>query len=128
VIALAGIHQQLRPYADQALAIARENGIPVTVTSVFRSLDFQRRLRANYELCLARGKSGQAVSVTPGMSCAYPANRPGDSSHNFGLAWDSITEERFQPFWNEIRRWVGWEVPPGDVIHAELPGWRRYLI
>jgi len=30
------------------------------------------------------------------------------------------------PFWTEIREFVGFEVPPNDIIHAQVPNWRQY--
>jgi hypothetical protein len=61
------------------------------------------------------------------MSCAWPANRAGDSGHNYGLAWDSWVPDELMPDWIAWRRWQGWTVPPNDVIHAELPNWRAYV-
>jgi len=31
-----------------------------------------------------------------------------------------------QALWDEIRAWVGFEVLPGDEIHAQVPNWRDY--
>jgi len=124
--ALAGLHEALRPYADYALQVAQYNAIPVQVTSVYRSFDEQRKLRANYERCLKAGLAGQHVHLTPGMSCAWPANEPGDSAHNFAFAWDSVVDPDHQEAWNYIRRYIGWHVPDHDAIHAELPNWRSF--
>lgn len=126
-VALRGLHAALRPYADALVSYAASQGVPVTVTSVYRSLDHQQKLRANYELCVSRGLEGQSVSLTPGMSCAWPANRAGDSAHNYGLAWDSVVAPEHQEFWNALRRWAGWVVPPNDQIHAEYPNWRAIV-
>lgn len=127
-IGLAGIHPQLRPYAEYALKVAQLNKIPVELTSTYRSRQQQIALRNNYELCLARGVAGQAVQLTPGMSCSWPANKPGDSAHEYGLAWDSVVPAEFQDAWDYIRRAIGWSVPENDRIHAELPSWRSYLV
>lgn len=126
-IVLAGLHDQLRPYAEYTLKAAQLNGIPVQVTSVFRSAAQQQALRSNYELCVSRGLQGKAIQLNPGMSCLWPANRVGDSAHEFGLAWDSVVPPEFQEVWNYIRRRIGWSVPDNDQIHAELPDWRKYL-
>jgi hypothetical protein len=105
------MHRELRPYAEYAHELARQYGINPTVTSVFRSWEDQTRLRALYE-------AGQS---------RYPANRPGDSSHNYGLSWDSWVADPEMPLWVAIREWVGWRVPPNDLIHGELPGWRGFI-
>lgn len=127
MVKLAGIHPELRAHAEATVRYAQSFGLRPIITSVYRSLDFQRRLRANYELCLRRGVAGRHVSLSPGLSCAYPANRPGESAHNFGLAWDSDLPAEQLQLWTEIRRAFGWKVPEGDLIHAEYPGWRTVV-
>jgi hypothetical protein len=126
-VKLAGLHEALRPYADYALETAVYNGIPVTVSSVYRSWDQQRLLRENYEICRRRGLAGRDVRLGPGLSCAWPANEPGDSAHNYRFAWDSVVDPFYQAAWNYIRRTIGWLVPENDEIHAELPNWRNYV-
>ena len=101
----------MRERAELAHRIARYYGIPTFVTSTFRSWAEQQRLRERWE----QGKS------------RFPANVPGDSAHNFGLAWDSTTEPETQADWDYIRWWVGFDVPGNDHIHAEVPGWRQYV-
>jgi len=101
---------RLRPYAEYALKIAHYYGITPTVTSVYRSWAEQTKLRARY-------LAGQS---------RWPANKPGDSAHNFGWAWDSVVPASQQEAWNTIRRYVGWEVLPNDRIHGQLPSWRSY--
>jgi len=105
------MHRDLRPYAEYAHQIARVNGINPRVTSVFRSWTEQAALRRRYEAGRSR----------------FPANRPGDSSHNYGLSWDSVVPAAQFPTWIAIRRYVGWRVPNNDEIHGELPGWRGYV-
>lgn len=121
MIGLRGLHSQLRPYAEYAVQVARRYNVPVSVTSVYRSNREQAELRDNYEDCLRRGAFGRE----PG--CMFPANRPGDSAHNFGLAWDSTVDPRFQGWWDYVRTAVGFQVLPNDRIHAQLPSWRRYV-
>lgn len=118
---LRGLHAGLRPYAEYAIAVAHYYGIHPEITSVFRSMSEQRELRANYEQCLSSGRFGRAEG------CMYPANRPGDSAHNYGLAWDSWVPAEHQATWNAIRRAIGFRVPDNDLIHAELPNWRSYV-
>jgi len=127
VIAFRGLDSQLRPYADYAMRLAAQEGLqePI-ITSVYRNLDFQRKLRDNYDQCRARGLFPSDARLSPGMSCRWPANQPGDSAHNFGFAWDSWVPPDQMAVWTAIRRYVGWHVPENDVIHAELPNWRSY--
>ena len=107
---LRGLDSRLRPYAEYAHEIANYYGIDPTVTSTFRSWESQTLLRGRFE----RGES------------KYPANRPGDSAHNYGWAWDSVVPDHQQDLWDQIRRYVGFEVLPNDIIHAQLPDWRSY--
>jgi len=107
---LKGLDSRLYPYAQWAVDIARYYGIDPTITSTFRSWEEQTILRQRYE----RGES------------LFPANRPGDSAHNYGWAWDSVVPEPDQGLWDAIRRYVGFEVLPNDIIHAQLPDWRSY--
>lgn len=127
MIAFRSMHPELRPYAEYAHEIARTYGLNPEVTSVTRSWTDQSKLRANYEACVARGLFPGGASLGPGLSCRYPANRPGDSAHNYGVAWDSWVPAQEMPLWVAIRRYVGWAVPDNDQIHAELPNWRTYL-
>ena len=121
MIALRGMHADLRPYAEYAHQLGRAYGITPTVTSVFRSWTKQRQLRDRYEYCLATGEFGRTAR------CRYPANRPGESSHNYGLSWDSVVSDAEMPLWAQIRSYVGFRVPQNDLIHAELPSWRSYV-
>lgn len=108
MIQLRGLHAELRPYAEHAVRWANHYGINPTITSVYRTWEEQQRLRMAY----LAGRS------------RFPANRPGDSAHNFGLAWDSWVPEGQRPSWRWIREQIGWRVPPNDWIHSELPNWR----
>jgi len=110
MIALRGMDSSLRPYAEYALKVARFYGISPTVTSVYRGWAQQQKLRDRWLAGLSR----------------WPANKPGDSAHNYGWAFDSVVEPEDQANWNAIRRWVGWEVFDSDEIHAQLPDWRSY--
>lgn len=105
---LAGLQSWVRPYAEWCLDVAHYYGIPVTITSTYRSWAEQAELRRRYE----QGRS------------RWPANRPGDSAHNYGLAWDSTVPERYQDWWNAVRRAAGFEVLDNDIIHAQVPRWR----
>lgn len=122
-ISLAGLDPEVRLYAEAALSSARHYGIPVTVTSTRRNWAQQEQLRAQWLQCVQRG---DAYNPDPAKRCRYPANEPGDSAHNYGLAWDSVTDTPYQAAWNFIRSWHGWGIPQNDIIHAEVKGWRRF--
>lgn len=119
---LTDLWAPVRQARDFAVYIAHAFGIPVTLTSGYRSIEQQAQLRAQYEGCLARGSD--ISPSNPDARCRYPANRPGDSAHNFGLGWDSSVPEWAWPAWTQIRQAVGFTVPANDRVHAELPNWR----
>lgn len=133
MIALAGLHPELRPYAEYALQLARVNGLHVTITSVQRGYAEQLQLRQRYLRCLdLYGRVGPDLP----SDCHYPANEPGDSAHQQwatrngragALAFDSSVPEEERPVWTAIRRYVGFRVPENDVVHAELPNWRSQV-
>lgn len=106
------LHPAVAAAARNALAWADYYGIDVTVTSGLRSCAEQRRLRERYEMGLSR----------------WPANRPGDSAHQYGLAFDSTVVPSRDPDWWAIRSWIGFHVPENDRIHAEVPAWRDLLL
>ncbi len=118
---LRGLDPVVRERAEVALAWADHFRIPVAITSGFRSWQQQRKLRANFDRCVAQGRFPSPPD------CRFPANQPGDSAHNFGLAFDSVTSSGDQEDWNIIREWVGFRVPGNDLIHAEVPGWRQFV-
>lgn len=97
--------------ADWCLAWADYYHVPVTVTSGQRSWELQERLYADY----LAGKS------------RFPANPPGQSAHNYGLAWDSVTDPKYQDWWDQLRAYAGFRIPPNDRIHAEVPNWRSFI-
>lgn len=109
-VKLAGLEPSVRAAARWALSWADFYNVPVTVTSGFRSFSEQRVLRDKWE----RGES------------SFPANQPGDSSHNFGLAFDSVVPSWAQAWWNHVRTLAGFEVLPNDIIHAQAPRWRDF--
>ena len=116
-IQLRGLHPQVRARAELTLEYANRFGVRPVVTSGHRSWHEQAELRRRF----LAGES------------AFPANRPGDSAHNFGLAFDSVLPStlrgipRFERGWIAIRRAAGFEVPPNDLIHSQVPGWRRFV-
>jgi len=119
-IALRGLDPQVRERAELVLAWASFFGVPITITSGYRSFSEQTRLRKNWESCVAAKRVGT-------FGCRFPANRPGDSAHNFGLAFDSSVSPELMPWWIAIRKWAGFNVPTNDIIHAEVPSWRNFV-
>jgi len=121
VIALRGIHQGVRPYAEYAHEIARAYGIDPRVTSTRRTWANQLGLYSKHLRCRLAGRFPSPPD------CLWPANRPGDSSHQYGLSWDSVVPAAQMPLWTAIRQYVGFTVPSNDSIHAEVPQWRQYV-
>ena len=111
MISLRGLHPQVRAAAENSVAWATYYGIPTRVTSTLRSREEQARLRSRYLRGLSR----------------FPANAPGNSAHEYGLAWDSVVAPEDQGNWDIIRRWVGFCVPSNDLPHSEVCGWSRFV-
>jgi D-alanyl-D-alanine carboxypeptidase len=124
VISLRGLHPLVRERAELAMAWAQRYGLQVTVTSGYRSWAEQTQLRTQYETCLARGE--RVDPANPNPACRYPANEPGDSAHNYGMAWDSWVPEDQWWLWTYLRRAAGFAVFENDRVHAEVPEWRKY--
>lgn len=122
MISLRGLNAAIRPNAQWCLDVAAYYNVPVTVTSAVRPWADQEALRRRYESCLAKGE--RVYAGNPDPACRYPANEPGDSAHNFGLAWDSVVPEEYLDWWVAVRRYAGFRVPDNDLIHAEYPDWR----
>lgn len=121
-VSLRGLHPEVRRRAEWAIAWANYYGVPVTVTSTVRPWEQQQKLRQRWE---AAGRPSSCVRTPTGTVC--PANRPGDSAHEHGLAWDSDVPPRFRAWWQEVRRLAGFAVPSHDEVHAEVPNWRQYV-
>lgn len=88
-------------------------GVRPTVTSGYRSVERQAELYADR------------------ANNPYPVNRPGDSAHNYGLAFDSSfapkEKAKWMPTWIAVRQSVGFRVPENDPVHAEYPYWRQLV-
>ena len=108
---LRGLSPSVRDYAAYTLEWADYYGIPVTITSTYRSWNEQQAL---YDRWL-RGES------------RWPAAPPGHSAHNWGLAWDSHVPPEWEEAWQWLRRQLGWHVPVNDEIHSAVPGWQRFV-
>ena len=121
MIQLRGLHPFLREAAEEAVRWARSHGVEPRITSVRRTWADQSQLYEKYLSCKARGLYPWA----PG--CRYPANPPGWSGHEYGLAWDSTVPEAYLGWWVAVREALGFLVPAGDEIHAEHPETQDYV-
>lgn len=119
---LRGLQPQVRAAAQWAIDVATRYNVPVTVTSTVRPWEEQARLRARWERA---GRPAQCVQTRTGVVC--PANRPGDSAHEWGMAWDSDVPPYARRWWIVVRRAAGFQVFDHDDVHAEVPNWRRYV-
>lgn len=109
---LRGLHPDVRARADWAVRYAESQGVPVTITSVYRTWEDQADARRRW-----------LAGLSP-----YPANRPGDSSHNWGLGFDSWVPEPYWEFWDAVKVYAGFRTyPVRDRVHAEYPGWRSVV-
>lgn len=106
-----GLDSRLREHAEQTFAYAFALGLHPVVTSVRRSEQEQRRLYQAYV-------SGKAK---------YPAAPPGNSAHQWGVAFDSVVPAEELAAWTAVRRAFGWLAPDSDTVHAEWPGWQSYI-
>lgn len=121
-IQLSGLHPQVRAAAEWCLRVAEYYGVKVTVTSAYRSTAHQKQLYDQYRNCVNKGIFG-----TPACPTRWPANPPGQSAHEYRLAWDSVVQPQYQSWWNRVREMAGFRIPPNDAIHAEVPNWRQYV-
>jgi hypothetical protein len=122
---LAGLHPQVKERAELCLSWAVYYGLTVTLTSGTRSIEEQKKLRERYERCLK--SPGGVYPGNPNPECRYPANKPGDSAHNFGMAWDSSVPANQLWAWTYLRQYAGFRVPENDQVHAEVPNWRDFV-
>lgn len=105
---LDGLHPSLRPSARWLVSVAPYAGArSVRITSVLRSRAEQQQLYSNW----LAGRS------------SFPAAPPGRSKHEFGFAWDMVTEpfsalDTLGAWWREI----GGEWSPTDRIHFAAAG------
>lgn len=121
-LSLGTLAPELRDAVAYALEVARERGIPVTVTSLGRTSSQQRRLWQRYQGCLQRG--ARVWPGNPDRQCRYPAAPPGRSAHEGGWAFDSWVPPQYWREWNEIRRAIGFRLGSGErPVHAQHPDW-----
>jgi predicted amidohydrolase YtcJ len=114
MLGFAGMDERLRHHAEATVSYAEKFGIVPVIISVRRNYAEQAKLYSNYRA----GKS------------KWPANPPGQSAHQYGVAFDATVKPEHQEAWNYIRRGFGWRVHETDPPHAEYPDWqsvRDYL-
>lgn len=121
----AGLATGIREAVEAAMKQAGRENMRPEITSGFRTRTRQQALYDNFLACKRRGLQGKAVTLTKGMSCLWPANPPGYSAHEYGLAFDSVVPAFQMDRWTALREAFGFRVPPNDRIHAELPNWRE---
>jgi hypothetical protein len=121
MISLRGLHPFLRPGAEDAVRWARAYGVEPRITSVRRTWSQQSELYDKHMKCRREGK------YPHGVGCHYPANPPGWSAHQYGLAFDSTVPGHAESWWRDVRQNFGFRVPPHDRIHAEHPEAQRYV-
>lgn len=102
---LASLQSWLRPYAEWLVLAGRSAGWKIRVTSVKRSRAQQAWLYKSY----LDGRS------------KYPALPPGQSKHEYGLAWDMVTEP-YSALYTLGAWWkaVGGSWSNTDEIHFEV--------
>lgn len=115
---LRGLHPVVRQRAEQAIRYAQSVGIRPVVTSGKRSRSKQIKLYGHYQACLRSGQQGRV------QGCMFPANPPGQSAHEYGLAFDSYVPPNQVAAWTQIREAFGFRVPDNDWVHGEVPNWR----
>lgn len=99
-----GMADWLAPYAGYLLDVLAFNGIPYTITSVYRSIEKQASLYERY----LRGEN------------AYPVAPPGRSYHNYGRAMDlSIPTPGVYAALGGLWREMGGTWSPTDEIHFQ---------
>lgn len=102
-----GLIPEMRPFAEELLNVAARAGVGFQVTSVRRSHAQQTRL---YRAFL-RGET------------QYPVAPPGTSAHEFGYAFDGVSDVReYQADFGKV--WQGWGGiwSAKDEVHFQYPG------
>lgn len=110
--------------ANKFLAICKERQIPVLITCTLRDNEYQDYLYAQ-----GRTRAGAKVTNAKG----------GESSHNFGVAFDFVPLTDGKPDWNDLSKfrtvgkiaeevgleWGGRWVTLTDMPHVQLKGWKK---
>lgn len=103
---VATLHPAFRSAVELLLDLAEENGVTVTVTSAFRSIEDQKRV----------------CRTAPG-----PCATPGRSAHQYGLAIDLVggaTANSEDHKWlRAVAQVIGFGFVANDPVHLEHPAW-----
>ena len=99
-----GLVPWLQPYADYLYLVAEYNGLRPRITSVYRSYQQQAHLYDLYRRGLSQ----------------LPAAPPGRSKHQYGLAFDMVTDNApaLGAFWTGMGGQFG---GTKDPVHFEAP-------
>jgi len=108
---LRTLHPGLIPWARWIYAAGKQHSGKLVVTSARRSRAKQAKLRSKYERGISK----------------IPANRPGTSLHEVGLAFD-MAQIGIDPFDDNLLPWLGywWEFYGGrwggirDPVHFQI--------
>ena len=100
---LGSLSEDFRPWAVWLFDVARHYQLHPVVTSGYRSVAKQEQL---YRRFLA----GQSQ---------FPAARPGCSLHNYGLAFDMVTDNN--PWLGKVWQSVGGQWFSSDSVHYQAP-------
>lgn len=107
MLSMSGMDPRLRQHAEDTIAYAQRQGLRVNVVSVRRSEAEQRKLYENWKAGINR----------------WPAEPPGQSAHQYGVAFDATVPPGQQEAWNWVRSAFGWRIYGNDPPHAEYPNW-----
>lgn len=100
---------ELRDFGLQLLDVAARAGVGLTVTSTLRTHSVQARLYRKF----LRGET------------KYPVAPPGSSAHEYGYAFDAVSQPReYQADFGQVWRDWGGVWSPKDDVHFEYPGFR----
>jgi peptidoglycan L-alanyl-D-glutamate endopeptidase CwlK len=123
---LADLHPLFRPKAEEFVAASTKAGLDVLIYCTFRYFVDQAELYAQ-----GRTKPGKIVTKA----------KPGESAHNYGLAFDGAPLIHGRIAWDDHAHWViygqiatdvglewagNWK---GDLIempHVQLPNWKEH--
>lgn len=123
---LTVLHPLFRPKAEEFVQAANAAGLDVLVYCTVRTMQEQADLYAQ-----GRTKPGKVVTRA----------RPGESAHNFGLAFDGapliggkIDWDPENPIWTRYGKvatdigleWAGNWVEFKEYPHIQLPNWEQY--